>query len=74
MWIVNAGGRFVTGEVESPVEGSVEVSQAMRSGAARGAHGRGSPRSVNSFSTASREAVSEEMRVLARRQACRTVV
>ena len=62
MWIVMACGRFAAGAVESPVDRSVEVSQALRSGAARGAHGSVSPRSVNSFSTARRESTSEEMR------------
>ncbi len=69
MWIPIAGGRFGAGAVDRPVERSVEVSQAMRSGAARGAHGSVSPRSLNSFSTAWRDWASEEMRVLARRQA-----
>jgi hypothetical protein len=69
MWIASAGGRFGAGAVERAVEGSVEVSQAIRSGAVRGAHRGDPPSSVNNFSTASREAASVEIRAVARRQA-----
>jgi hypothetical protein len=74
MWIASGDGRSVAGAVERAVESSVEVSQEARSPAASMAHARRSPRSLNSFSTVSREAESADMRSLARRQACNTVV